>query len=63
MLALAAIGWATKQPLIFASLDPTAYELVEHSQLRSARAYNIIVGYLIGLACIIHEKRTSEGFL
>ena len=49
VLALAAIGWATRQPLIFASLGPTAYELVEQPQARSARAYNIIVGHLIGL--------------
>lgn len=49
VLVLAAIGWATRQPLIFASLGPTAYELVEQPQLRSARAYNIIVGHLIGL--------------
>ncbi len=49
VLALAAIGWATGQPLIFASLGPTAYELVEQPQVRSARAYNIIVGHLIGL--------------
>ena len=49
VLALAAIGWAIHQPLIFASLGPTAYELVEQPQLRSARTYNIIVGHLIGL--------------
>lgn len=49
VLAVAAIGWATNQPLIFASLGPTAYELVEQPQLRSARTYNIIVGHLIGL--------------
>jgi len=49
ILALAAIGWAAKQPLIFASLGPTAYELVEQPQLRSARVYNIIVGHMIGL--------------
>ncbi len=49
VLVLAAIGWATRQPLIFASLGPTAYELVEQPQLRSARPYNIIVGHLIGL--------------
>lgn len=49
ILVLAAIGWATRQPLIFASLGPTAYELVEQPQLRSARAYNIVVGHLIGL--------------
>ncbi len=49
MLALAAVGWATKQPLIFASLGPTAYELVEQPQARSARVYNIIVGHLTGV--------------
>jgi len=50
VLALAAIGWATNQPIIFASLGPTAYELVEQPQLPSARAYNIIAGHLIGLS-------------
>lgn len=49
ILAVAAVGWATKEPLIFASLGPTAYELVEQPQLRSARAYNIFVGHMIGL--------------
>ncbi len=49
VLLLAAIGWATKQPLIFASLGPTAYELVEQPQLRSARSYNIVVGHFVGL--------------
>jgi ABC-type Fe3+-siderophore transport system permease subunit len=49
VLAMAAIGWAAKQPLIFASLGPTAYELVEQPHQKSARAYNIVVGHLIGL--------------
>lgn len=49
VLAMAAIGWAIRQPLIFASLGPTAYELVELPQMRSARAYNIVVGHLVGL--------------
>jgi hypothetical protein len=49
ILVLAAISWEAKQPLIFASLGPTAYELVEQPQLKSARPYNIIVGHLIGL--------------
>jgi len=49
VLALATIGWATNQPLIFASLGPTAYELVEQPQMPSARPYNIIVGHLLGL--------------
>src|SRR5215471_9038908 len=50
VLALAAIGWATNQPLIFASLGPTAYELVEQPQMPSAKPYNIVVGHLIGLS-------------
>ena len=49
ILVLGAIGWATKRPLIFASLGPTAYELVEQPQLKSARSYNIVVGHLIGM--------------
>jgi HPP family len=49
VLVMAALSWATKQPLIFASLGPTAYELVEQPQLRSARAYNIVVGHLVAL--------------
>ncbi|HEX8895723.1 MAG TPA: HPP family protein, partial [Terriglobales bacterium] len=49
VLALAIIGWATKQPLIFASLGPTAYELVEQPQMPSARPYNVIVGHLLGV--------------
>jgi hypothetical protein len=49
VLALAAIAWVTTQPLIFASLGPTAYELVEQPQARSARPYNIIVGHLTGV--------------
>src|SRR5262245_53286376 len=49
VLAMAAIAWATNQPLIFASLGPTAYELVEQPRLPSATTYNIIVGHLTGL--------------
>ena len=49
ILSIAAIGWATGEPLIFASLGPTAYELIEQPHMRSARTYNIVVGHLIGL--------------
>jgi HPP family len=50
VLIMATIAWGIKQPLIFASLGPTAYELVEQPHQRSARPYNVIVGHLIGLA-------------
>jgi hypothetical protein len=49
ILAVAAMAWLSGRPLIFASLGPTAYELVEMPQARSARIYNILAGHLIGL--------------
>lgn len=48
---ITAIALAAREPLIFASLGPTAYELVEQPHQRSARTYNIIVGHMIGLGC------------
>jgi hypothetical protein len=49
LLVVAAVAWAAHQPLIFASLGPTAYEIIEQPQMKSARAYNVIVGHLVGL--------------
>ncbi len=42
-------AWITHQPLLFASLGPTIYELVEQPHRDSARPYNLIVGHLIGV--------------
>lgn len=49
VLVLAALSLLVREPLIFASLGPTVYELVEQPQMRSARSYNIIVGHFIAL--------------
>lgn len=49
LLIAAAIGWATHKPLLFASLGPTAYELVETPERKSARPYNIVVGHLVAV--------------
>lgn len=49
VLVISAIAWAVSQPLIFASLGPTAYEVIEQPQMKSARLYNVIVGHLVGL--------------
>lgn len=43
-------GWAAHQPLVFASLGPTAYELIETPHRRSARPYSVFVGHLIAVA-------------
>jgi CBS domain-containing membrane protein len=50
LLVVGAIGWAARMPLLFASLGPTAYELVEKPSSKSARMYNIVLGHYIGLA-------------
>jgi len=49
ILAVGAIGWAIHMPLIFTSLGPTAYELVEKPKASSSKTYNIIVGHLWAL--------------
>lgn len=49
ILVVAAVGWATRQPLIFASLGPTAYEMIETPERRSAQPYCVVVGHLIGV--------------
>jgi len=42
-------GWAVHAPLLFASLGPTAYEMIETPERRSARPYNVVAGHLIGV--------------
>jgi hypothetical protein len=50
ILAVGALGWALHQPLVFTSLGPTAYELIEKPNAKSAKAYNIVAGHLLALA-------------
>lgn len=49
ILLVGAIGWATRAPLLFSSLGPTVYEIIEKPTSKTARTYNIIVGHFIGL--------------
>ncbi|UWZ86231.1 HPP family protein [Occallatibacter riparius] len=42
-------GWLTHQPMLFTSLGPTAYELVETPHRPTARPYSILVGHLIAV--------------
>jgi CBS domain-containing membrane protein len=49
ILVMGAIALVVRRPLIFASLGPTAYELVEKPLAPSARTYNIIAGHMVGL--------------
>lgn len=49
LLVVGAVGWAIKMPLLFASLGPTAYEMIEKPESPSSKAYNVIVGHYLGL--------------
>ena len=49
VLVVALAAWVARQPLIFASLGPTAFELIETPKRSSARPYNVIVGHLIAV--------------
>jgi hypothetical protein len=50
LIAIAGVAaWIAHAPLLFASLGPTAYELVETPERKSARPYNVIAGHLIGV--------------
>jgi HPP family len=49
LLIAALAGWLCRQPLIFASLGPTAYELIETPHRRSARPYSILTGQLVAI--------------
>ena len=42
-------GWLVHQPMVFASLGPTAYELIETPHRRSAQPYSLLVGHLVGV--------------
>jgi hypothetical protein len=50
IMVISLLAWLSHQPLIFASLGPTAYEQIETPRQSSARPYNVVVGHLIGIA-------------
>jgi CBS domain-containing membrane protein len=50
LFVVALAGWLTHKPLIFSSLGPTAYEMIETPERQTARPYNIIAGHLTGVA-------------
>ena len=49
ILTVSIVGWLTKSPLVFTSLGPTAFEMIETPKRPSARPYSVIVGHLIGV--------------
>ncbi len=49
ILVVSLAAWFTQQPLVFTSLGPTAYEMIEQPHRKSARPYNVIAGHLIAV--------------
>ncbi len=50
LIAGATAVWSG-HPWLFTSLGPTAYELAEKPDLKSARFYNVVVGHFVGIGC------------
>jgi CBS-domain-containing membrane protein len=49
ILVVSVAGWLAHKPLVFASLGPTAFEIIETPNRPSARLYNILVGNLVAV--------------
>lgn len=49
ILLVSVAAWLAQQPLVFTSLGPTAYEMIEQPHRKSARPYNIIAGHFIAV--------------
>jgi hypothetical protein len=49
ILVVGMAGYIGHSPLLFASLGPTAFEMIETPERRSARPYNILVGNVIAV--------------
>lgn len=47
--AVAAVGFAAKEPLLFASLGPSAYLAARKPEQKSTKFYHVFVGHLVGL--------------
>lgn len=50
LVIVGAAGWFSHQPMLFTSLGPTAYELIETPHRRSAKPYSILVGHALAVA-------------
>jgi len=50
VLVVCAVGFLTRNALIFSSLGATGFEQIEKSRTPSARPYNVVVGHFAGIA-------------
>jgi hypothetical protein len=62
LLLAALLSFFLRSPLIFASLGPTIYEMVEMPSQPSARPYNVLVGHSIGLIAGVVALEATHAF-
>lgn len=63
LLSLAALlSYFLHAPLVFASLGPTIYEMIEMPAQPSARPYNVLVGHAIGILAGVVALWTTHAF-
>lgn len=63
LLGLAALlGYFFHSPLIFASLGPTAFQMVEMPNQPSAKPYNVLVGHGVGILAGVAALAMTHAF-
>lgn len=62
LLLAALLSYLLHAPLIFASLGPTIYEMVEMPKQPSAQPYNVLVGHSIGILAGLVALGSTHAF-
>lgn len=62
LLLAALLSYFLHAPLIFASLGPTIFEMVEMPTQPSARPYNVLVGHAIGILAGVVALGATHAF-
>ncbi len=63
LLLAALLSYILHAPLIFVSLGPTIYEMVEMPKQPSARPYNILVGHAVGILAGVVALWVTHAFV
>lgn len=62
LLLAAMLSYLLHEPLIFASLGPTIFEIVEMPKQPSARPYNVLVGHAVGILAGVVALGVTHAF-
>ncbi len=63
LLLVALLSYVLHEPLVFASLGPTIYEMVEMPKQPSARPYNVLVGHAVGIVAGLVALGVTHAFV